>query len=62
MAKYIFLTRQFVDMTVQVEQDYNRWYWEEHIPALLTLPGVMGARRYHTVGNVHPDAEQYVAV
>lgn len=62
MAKYIFLTRQYIDMNVQVEQDYNKWYWEEHIPALCTVPGVLGARRYHTVGNVHPDAPPYVAI
>jgi hypothetical protein len=29
------------------EADFNRWYDEEHIPALSTVPGTLLARRFH---------------
>lgn len=28
------------------EEEFNRWYVEEHVPNLFALPGVLGARRY----------------
>ena len=31
------------------EGDFNRWYDEEHIPAVLRVPGCLGARRYVAV-------------
>ncbi len=62
MSKFILLTRQFVDMSAQVEQDYNRWYWEEHLPTKRSVTGVISARRYHTVGTARPDAPQYMAI
>jgi hypothetical protein len=32
------------------EADYNQWYDEEHIPALLSLPGFVSARRFRVHG------------
>lgn len=29
-----------------VEDDFNKWYDEEHIPALAAVPGVLSARRF----------------
>jgi hypothetical protein len=31
------------------ERDFNDWYNEDHIPALVGVPGVYGARRYTAV-------------
>ncbi|GAA0709320.1 DUF4286 family protein [Vreelandella titanicae] len=28
------------------EEEYNRWYEEQHIPDLLKVPGVIGAQRF----------------
>ncbi len=28
------------------EAELNRWYAEEHIPALLTVPGILAVRRF----------------
>jgi hypothetical protein len=29
-----------------MEDEFDRWYTEEHVPALFALPGVVDARRY----------------
>jgi hypothetical protein len=31
------------------EKDFNTWYDEDHVPALVGVPGVFCARRYHAV-------------
>ncbi|HTE86801.1 MAG TPA: hypothetical protein VK821_18965 [Dehalococcoidia bacterium] len=38
-----------VDMEPDWEDEANRWYNDEHIPALLSVPGYIGARRYVAV-------------
>lgn len=43
-AKYLYVVRMDVDP--EKEQQFNEWYNEEHIPALLEVPGVSGAYRY----------------
>jgi len=40
------------------EQEYNTWYDEVHIPQLLTLDGIVGARRLRPVNGEGP----YVAI
>ena len=44
------------DVEVAWEEDFNRWYEEEHIPRLLSLPGHIAAERFVAVesGNKHP--------
>jgi hypothetical protein len=37
----------------EIEDEYNAWYNEEHIPALLQVPGVLAARRFGIVGGTH---------
>jgi hypothetical protein len=32
------------------EEDFNRWYDEEHIPALAAVPGTLCARRFRATG------------
>jgi hypothetical protein len=40
------------------EGDFNKWYNEEHVPALGAVPGTLCARRYRGTGA----AQRYVAV
>ena len=45
----------------EAEDDFNAWYDEEHVPALLTVPGTLTARRYRSAedgGGTH----RYVAI
>jgi hypothetical protein len=34
-----------IDVKPEMEDDLNRWYDEEHIPYLLSVPGVLWAKR-----------------
>jgi hypothetical protein len=36
----------WMEVPAEVEDDFNRWYNEEHLPDRLALPGFLGARRY----------------
>ena len=38
-----------LDMPANIEEDFNHWYNEEHIPQLLSLPGFLNAARYVAV-------------
>lgn len=62
MAKFIFLTRMFVDKTKTEEDAFNGWYWEEHLPLLSGVPGVLSAMRYRRVPTYYPDAPKYMAI
>jgi antibiotic biosynthesis monooxygenase (ABM) superfamily enzyme len=46
------------DVTPGMEEEFNRWYDEEHIPLLLKVPGVLWARRGINTG----DGQKYIAV
>ena len=39
----------YVDVPVAVEDEFNRWYNEEHIAERLSIPGVLNAARYVAV-------------
>jgi hypothetical protein len=41
------------------EADFNRWYDEEHVPALAAVPGVLCARRFRAVATT---LQKYVAL
>jgi hypothetical protein len=44
------------------ESEYNRWYNEEHLPAVLKVPGFKSARRYRLT-QPEPSAQwQYLAI
>lgn len=47
-----------INVTNENEDDFNSWYTEEHIPALLKVPGVLSARRYKSSEGTH----RYVAI
>jgi hypothetical protein len=37
-----------MNVAPEAEEDFNAWYDEEHIPALIAIPGTLAARRYRT--------------
>jgi hypothetical protein len=39
----------YVDVPAELEEEFNRWYNEEHIPERLSIPGVLNAARYVAV-------------
>ncbi len=47
LAKYLYVVRMDVDPAVEAE--FTVWYNDEHIPALLQVPGVIAAYRYKSV-------------
>lgn len=55
-----------ITMAINPEDDeeFNRWYNEEHVPELLARPGVLGARRFKAVEGSfeHEGALNYLAV
>lgn len=45
------------------DDEYNKWYDEEHLPDLLTIPGVRSAQRFRAQDNAGPAPEhRYLAV
>jgi len=40
------LVAQSSPVSPEREDDYNKWYDEEHIPDILAIPGFVSARRY----------------
>jgi hypothetical protein len=42
-----------MNVPAEVDAEYNRWYNEEHIPALLNVPGCLTARRFKMAGGTH---------
>jgi hypothetical protein len=42
------------DIPADVVDDYNAWYDQEHLPRLVTVPGVDRARRYVATGDLRP--------
>ena len=39
----------WADVPADKEDDFNRWYNEEHLAELLAIPGVLNAARYEAV-------------
>ncbi len=56
-AKHILLIVR-TDVMPEMEEEFNRWYNEEHIPRLLKVPGVLWAKRGTSTG----DGQKYIAV
>ncbi|MDP6707093.1 MAG: hypothetical protein QF893_12180 [Alphaproteobacteria bacterium] len=50
-----------INVAPEVEDDFNAWYDQEHIPALLAVPGTLAARRYRT-GEDPECSHRYVAI
>ena len=47
-----------IDVEPEMEEEFNRWYNEEHIPGLLKVPGVLWAKRGVNTGK----GPKYIAV
>ena len=39
----------WADIPADKEEDFNRWYNEEHLQELLSVPGILNAARYEAV-------------
>jgi hypothetical protein len=39
----------YVDIDAQHVREFNKWYNEEHLPELLSVPGILSAARYEAV-------------
>src|SRR5271163_3694435 len=39
----------YVDIDAQHVQEFNEWYSKEHLPELLSVPGILSAARYEAV-------------
>src|SRR5438270_12586262 len=39
----------YVDIDPQHVQEFNEWYNKEHLPELLSVPGILSAARYEAV-------------
>ena len=39
----------YSDVPAEHNEEFNRWYNEEHIPVRLSIPGVLNAARYEAV-------------
>ena len=39
----------YSEVPAELDEEYNRWYNEEHIDQLLSIPGVLSAARYEAV-------------
>ena len=46
-----------VDVKPEMEDEFNRWYNEEHLPGLLKVPGVLWAKR-----GINAGSPKYIAV
>jgi hypothetical protein len=47
------------EVTPELEDEFNRWYEEDAIPARLSIPGYLSAQRYHSVVDGHSYAAFY---
>jgi hypothetical protein len=52
--------------SAEVEDEYNRWYDEQHLPEVCAWPGITGARRYRldraSPGARRSTAARYLAI
>ncbi len=42
-----------LNVAPEVEDEFNAWFTEEHLPRLSQVPGVLRARRYRMAGGTH---------
>ena len=40
----------WAEVPAEIEDDFNRWYVEEHLAERLSVPGVLSAARYEASG------------
>lgn len=47
-----------IDIDPAHEEDFNRWFTDEHFPAILAFPGILGGRRFRSIAN----PQRYLAI
>ena len=60
MADYIYLVQ--LDIPKELEERFNHLYDTEHVPNLLTVPGVHGCTRYRLDSADVDGAARYAAI
>ena len=60
MADYIYFVQ--LDIPRELEEDFNRIYDAEHVPNLLTVPGVRGCTRYRLESADVDGVARYAAI
>lgn len=60
MADYVYLVQ--MDIPVELEGDFNRIYDTQHIPNILTAPGVHGCTRYKLESSDIEGVARYAAL
>lgn len=59
VVPFLYLVRMDVDESR--DEEFNRWYTEDHVANLSTVPGVLSARRFRA-RNAGPDVRRYLAL
>jgi hypothetical protein len=57
MARHILLVQS--DARQGLEDEYNKWYDEEHLPDVLSVDGFVAARRFLAVPSVHGELPEH---
>ena len=60
MADYIYMVQ--LEIPDEHEDEFNRIYDTQHIPYLLTVPGVQGCARYRLESSGAEGVARYVAI
>jgi hypothetical protein len=56
------LLNVMIDVEPDHDAEYNGWYNEEHLPALVAVPGVVSARRFVVAHGPGPGRHQYLSL
>lgn len=57
---YVFVVQ--MDIPAEHEAEFNRVYDEEHVPDILTVPGVRSCRRYKLESSTREGVPRYMAI
>jgi hypothetical protein len=60
MAKYQWIV--FSEALPGRDEDYNRWYENQHFPDILRVPGVLSGQRFRVEPNTPGGQPRYVAI
>lgn len=60
MAEYVYLVQ--MDIPVELAGDFNRIYDSQHVPNILTVPGVQSCTRYQLESGGGKGTAMYLAI
>ena len=52
----------WVDVPEQYEDEFNKWYNEQHLPERMAIPGYVSARRFKLEGDNNNNALKYLCI